>query len=449
MAILTFPKDFLWGVTASAYQIEGAYNEDGKGESIWDNFVCWDAHVLNRDNGNVACGHYHRMPQDVALFKELGIPCYSFTVSWTRVLPGGRGTVNAKGLGFYDRLVDEMLAAGIQPKATLYHWDLPQTLQDLGGWPNRDVADWFVDYAHIVFEKLADRVKVWSTFNEPWVAAFLGYGIGLHAPGICDYSQAYQTAHHLLLGHGKAVQAFHEGGYGGQIGLILNLNGLLPASASEADRAATQRVHDETHALFLDPVFNGTYPQALFEYIGPHQPKVQAGDMEQIHQPLDFLGLNHYNTDLVAFDVNAGLNKARLIPYSAPGWGRTEMDWGINPDGIKQELLYLKEKYGNPKLFITENGCAMPDVPDENGFVADWDRINFLRAHLQAVHDAINIGANVHGYFVWSVFDNFEWERGYGPRFGLVRVDYESLARTPKQSAFWYRNVIANNAISI
>ncbi|MFZ5820990.1 MAG: GH1 family beta-glucosidase [Chloroflexota bacterium] len=449
MTKLSFPDHFLWGAAASAYQIEGAYNENGKGESIWDRFVRWDAHVLNGDTGDVACDHYHRMPHDVALFKELGIPCYSFTVSWTRVLPDGRGPVNAQGLDFYDRLTDELLASGIQPKATLYHWDFPQALQELGGWPNRDSADWFAEYAQVVFAKLADRVKFWATHNEPWVAAFLGYATGIHAPGMCDYSQAYQTAHHLLLAHGKAVQAFRQGGYDGQIGLILNLNGLAPASDSQADIAATQRVHDETHALFLDPVFNGTYPQALFDFIGPHQPKVQGGDAGLIHQPIDFLGLNHYNTDLVAFDVHGGLNKARLTPYSASGWGRTEMNWGIHPGGLKKEALYIKENYGNPPLYITENGCAMPDEPDETGFVADWDRIRFIKGHLHALHEAIQAGADVRGYFVWSVFDNFEWERGYGPRFGLVRVNYETLKRTPKQSAYWFRDVIASNAITI
>ena len=449
MTQLTFPKDFLWGVAASAYQIEGAYNEDGKGESIWDCFTRWPAHILNSDNGDIACDHYHRMPEDVALMKELGIPLYSFTISWARVIPQGYGAVNEKGLDFYDRLVDELIASNIQPLATLYHWEFPQALEDLGGWPNRDVTDWYADYARVVFEKLADRVKIFSTFCEPWVSAFLGYGTGLHAPGICDFSKAYQTAHHLLLAHGKAVQVYREGGYDGQIGMALNLNGLIPASDSEEDRSATQRVHDETHALFLDPIFNGTHPQALFEYIGPHQPRVQTGDAKIISQPIDFLGLNYYNTDYVEFDLFGGLNKARLIPYSAPGWGRTEMNWGIDPDGIKREVLHVKESYGNPKIYLMENGCAMPDVPDENGFVADWDRINFLRAHIRSLHEAIEEGANVHGYFAWSILDNFEWERGYSRRFGLVRVDYETLERIPKQSAYWYRDVIASNAISI
>lgn len=444
-----FPEKFLWGVAASAYQIEGAYNEDGKGESIWDRFTRWQAHVLNGDNGDTACNHYHLYKEDVALFKSLNIPCYGFTVAWTRILPNGFGEVNQKGLDFYSKLVDEMLAAGVQPKATLFHWDLPQALQDKGGWANRDTANYFADYARLLFDRLAGRVNLWATHNEPWVAAFLGYAHGVHAPGICDYSQAYQAAHHLLLAHAKAVQAYRQGGHDGKIGLILNLNGLHPATNHENDALATQRIHDETHALFLDPVFKGTYPQRLFDYIGVHQPKVQADDLKLIHNSIDFLGLNHYNTDLVSFDIFGGLNKAKLTPYSSAGWGRTEMNWGIAPVGIKNEILYLKENYGNPTIYITENGCAMPDAADENEFVKDFDRIRFLQAHMQAVHEAIQAGANVKGYFVWSILDNFEWERGYTERFGLVRVNYETFKRTPKQSAYWYQNVITQNTVVI
>jgi beta-glucosidase len=445
----TFPQNFLWGAAASAYQIEGAYNEDGKGESIWDRFTRWEAHVLNGDNGNTACDHYHRYKEDVALMKSLRIPCYGFTIAWTRILPEGRGTINQKGLDFYSRLADELLNAGIQPKATLFHWDLPQALQDAGGWPHRGTAEYFAEYARIVFDRLADRVKLWATHNEPWVSAFLGHAHGIHAPGLCDYSQAYQAAHHILLSHGRAVQVFRQGGYGGKIGIILNLNGLVPASDDERDIAATQRVHDETHALFLDPVFKGKYPQRLFEYVGGHQPKVQANDLDIIHQPIDFFGLNHYNTDLVSFDLFGGLNKARLTPYSAASWGRTDMNWGIHPMGLKNEVMYMKEQYGNPVLYLTENGCAIPDVPDENDFVCDWDRIRFLQAHIRALHEAIQAGANVHGYFVWSILDNFEWERGYTQRFGLVRVNFDTLKRTPKQSAYWFRDVIAKNGFTV
>jgi beta-glucosidase len=449
MTTLNFPKGFIWGVAASAYQIEGAWNEDGRSESIWDRFAHSPYHIQTGENADRACDHYHRMPDDVALIKQFGFPYYRFAISWSRVVPTGEGKANKKGLDFYDRLVDELLKANIQPKTTLYHWDLPQNLQDKGGWPNRDTADRFTEYARFVFDRLGDRVNFWSTHNEPWVAAFLGYATGLHAPGICDYSQAYQAAHHLLLAHGKSVQVFRQGGYKGEIGLILNLNGLIPASNSQADIDATRRVHDETHALFLDPIFKGEYPQRLFNFIGTHQPRVKAGDLELIRQPMDYLGVNYYNTDTVAYDIFAGLNKARITPYSTTGLGQTEMQWGIHPMGLKDELVYIKENYGNPKLYMTENGCAMPDVPDEKGFVADWDRIHYIKSHLHGLHQAIEAGVNVNGYFVWSIFDNFEWERGYGPRFGLVRVDYETLERIPKQSAYWFGEITKQNSITI
>ena len=326
---------------------------------------------------------------------------------------------------------------------------MPQELQRRGGWPSRETVDRFAEYAAAVFGRLADRVMIWATHDEPWVAAFLGYGTGVHAPGLCDYSQAYQAAHHLLLAHGRTVQHFRQAGCRGEIGLLLNLNGLIPDSDREADVAAAQRVHDETHALFLDPVFKGTYPQCLFDFIGPHQPQIQAGDMEQIHQPIDFLGLNYYNTDRVAFDVFGGPNKARLIPHSAPGWSRTEMGWGIDPDGLRREVLHVTEMYGRPKIYLTENGCAMPDVPNASGYVADWDRIRYLCAHIHALHQAIQEGADVRAYYAWSILDNFEWERGYGHRFGLIRVDYTSLRRIPKQSAYWYGEVIRRNGVII
>lgn len=447
---LTFPDSFLWGVAASAYQIEGAAREDGRGESIWDRFSHQPYRTLNGDTGDVACDHYHRMPEDVAMMAELGIPCYGFTVAWPRILPEGRGRVNQKGLDFYNRLVDTLLEHGIRPKVTLFHWDLPQVLQDEGGWPNRDCPDWFADYARVVFDALSDRVDLWATINEPWVAAFIGYGMGIHAPGIQDAAQAYQAAHHLNLAHGKAVQLFREGGYKGEIGYVLNLNGLLPGSDRPEDIEATQRLYDETHSFFLDPVFRGTYPEALFSWLGTQAPKVHDGDLDIIQTPIDFLGINHYNTDLVFYDVmSTHWLKVRSVPYSAPGWGQTEMGWGINPPGIKREIMNVVERYGNPKIIITENGCAMPDEPDENGFVADWNRIFFLKAHLQQVHEAIQEGANVQGYFVWSILDNFEWERGYSRRFGLVRVDYETLRRIPKQSAYWYGDVIRENALTI
>ena len=444
-----FPDNFIWGAIASAYQIEGAWDEDGKGQSIWDQYVRLPDRILNGDTGNTACNHYHLMPDDVKLMKEIGLLSYSFTMSWTRILPEGVGEINQKGLEFYDRLVDNLLKAGIKPKATLYHWDFPVLLQDRGGWPNRDSIEWFGEYAAIAFNKLADRVDLWATHNEPWVAAFLGYGAGIHAPGINDATQAYQAAHHMLLAHAKAVEIYRAGNFGGEIGLVLNLNHLIPGSEREEDIQATRRVYDETHSLFLDPIFLGKYPENFFQWLGPNQPQIEPGDLEKLTGTADYLGINHYNSDKVYYDHFGGWLRARLEAYTAPGWGYTQMGWGINPSGLKAEVANIVNNYGHPKLFLTENGCAAVDIPDENGFVNDLDRIRFLRAHLIALHEAIEDGANVQGYYVWSILDNFEWDRGYSNKFGLVRVDFQSLKRIPKQSAYWYSNVIKNNAVRI
>lgn len=449
MSIHHFPDKFLWGAATSAYQIEGAWNEDGKGESIWDRFSHRPYNILNGDTGDVACDHYHRMPQDVALMQKLGLQAYRFSVAWTRILPQGRGPVNSKGLDFYERLVDHLLDSGISPVANLYHWDLPQALQDQGGWSKRDSASWFADYARVVFDRLGDRVILWATQNEPWVAAFLGYGTGEHAPGLCDYSQAYQAAHHLLLAHGRAVQVFRQGGYKGEIGIIIDLDHFEPASEREADLAACQRAHDEKASLFLDPLFKGKYPEALFEWIGPHQPHVLGDDLEVIAQPLDYLGINHYKSWKVYHATGGSLLKAGFTPLSAPGWALTDMGWGVYPTGLLAVILHLKNNYRMPRLYITENGCAFPDTPDETGFVADWSRVDYLRGHLRAVWDAIQAGANVRGYFLWSLMDNFEWAHGFGPRFGLVRVEYDTGKRIPKQSAHWYSQVIKQNGLNL
>jgi beta-glucosidase len=447
MSIRRFPEGFLWGAATAAYQIEGAWDEDGKGESIWDRFTHRPYTILNGDTGDVACDHYHRMPEDVALMKELGLQTYRFSISWPRVLPQGRGAVNEKGLDFYERLVDNLLDASIVPNVTLNHWDLPQTLQDEGGWPNRDSADWFADYARVMFDRLGDRVALWVTHNEPTVVALSGYAYGVLAPGIADYSQAYQAAHHLLLSHGRAVQVFRQGGYKGEIGIVVDFQHHQPASDSDADRAACQRAHEGWAYLFAGPLFKGRYPETLIEWIGPHAPRVQGGDMALINQPIDFLGVNHYMTFAVSFAQQGGLLKLSTEQVSAPNWGRTQVGWGINPAGLTAELLNLKENYGNPRMYITENGCAIDDVPDANGFVADWGRVDFLRAHLRAVHDAIQAGANVRGYYIWSLMDNFEWAHGYEPRFGIVRVDYETGERIPKKSARWYSDVISSNQL--
>jgi beta-glucosidase len=443
-----FPEGFLWGAATSSYQIEGAWNQDGRGESIWDRFTRRPGNILDGSNGDNACRHYERMPQDVVLMKSLGLKSYRFSIAWPRVLPQGVGAINAAGLDFYDRLVEQLLSANIIPMATLYHWDLPQALQEAGGWANRESVDWFAGYARAVWDRLGDRVKFWVTLNEPWVAAFLGHATGEHAPGRCDFSLAYQTVHHLLLAHGRAVQVFRQGGYGGEIGIVLNLDHLVPASPGVADQAACRRAYDENASLFLEPLFHGRYPEQLFDWIGPHQPLVRSGDLDLIRQPVDLLGINYYQTHSVEYAVNGSLLKLRASPVSAPGWGLTAMGWGINPPGLTAVLLDVKNRCGNPKIYITENGCALHDAPDEMGFVEDWSRVNYIRDHLHAAHAALRAGANLRGYYAWSLMDNFEWAWGYGPRFGLVRVDFETGQRNPKQSARWYSEVIASNGFS-
>jgi beta-glucosidase len=443
-----FPEGFIWGAIASAYQIEGAWNEDGKGESIWDRFSRLPDRVLNGDTGETAADHYHRMPEDVQLMKDMGLDSYSFTISWPRVLPLGTGSENQAGWDFYSRLVDNLLEAGIRPKATLYHWDLPSALQDKGGWINRDIIAWFGNYAQKAYQKLADRVDLWATHNEPWVAAFLGHGAGLHAPGYCDASKAYQAAHHLMMAHGQAVNIFRSEGHQGKIGLILNLNHIIPGSAREEDQLAARRVYDETHSLFLDPIFHGRYPHQLLQWLGPTAPRIEEGDLEILKGSLDYLGINHYNSDKVYYDHFGSWLKARLEPYSAPGWGLTQMGWGINPAGLKEEVLNVHQNYNQPEIFLTENGCAAADIPDDNGFVNDLERIRFLRAHIIALHQAMQEGADVRGYYVWSILDNFEWERGYSKKFGLIRVDPSTLNRIPKRSAAWYRGIIHKNGIN-
>ena len=443
--MLRFPDGFVWGAATSSYQIEGAVNADGRGESIWDRYASRPGNILDGSNGATACEHYERMPQDVALMKSLGLNAYRFSIAWPRVLPQGTGAVNAAGLGFYDRLVDELLAAGIAPMATLYHWDLPQALQDRGGWANRDVAHWFSDYARVVWDRLADRVKQWATLNEPWCTAFLGHASGEHAPGHFNYAEAYQTVHHLLMAHGQAVQQFRQGGFGGEIGIVVNLDHFMAASPSAADEAALQRANDENCNLFLEPLYHGHYPQALLDWIGPHQPQVQAGDLELIRQPMDFLGINYYKTYQVGYAVNGGLLKLRSTPVSAPGMGLTTMGWGIYPQGLTALLQDVAQNFGSPQLYITENGCALADTPDANGFVADWGRVNYLRDHLHAAHAAIQAGVDLRGYYAWSLMDNFEWGWGYGPRFGMVRVNFETQQRIPKQSALWYSQAARGN----
>ena len=467
-----FPPGFLWGCSTSAYQIEGAWNEDGKGESVWDRFVRQPGKIERGETADVACDHYHRMPSDVALMKELGLNAYRFSISWSRVIPEGQGKVNARGLDFYDRLVDELGKAGIAANATLHHWDIPQALQDRGGWPRRECADWFADYARVVFDRLGDRVAMWATHNEPIVPSILGWGAGAVAPGIKDDKASYQAAHILNLAHGKAVQVFRQGAYPGKIGIVLDLHGMVPATSSEADALACQRTRENAQGIFFDPIFLGRYPKYLMKWLGPLRPEIADGDLAQIRQPLDFLGINYYFTQEVShldrgprrlnagLGVNSGLTeevshsedggllKSSLKMRTLPALGHTSLDWGIYPQGLGEVLRRVATDTGNLPIYITENGCSMTDKPNASGFVEDRDRINYLRLHLIELQRAIRAGINVRGYFIWSLMDNFEWGAGFRPRFGIVRVDYPTQRRIPKLSARWYREVIARNAVT-
>ena len=447
MARLMFPEGFLWGAATAAYQIEGSWKRDGKGENVWDRFTHQKYHIREGDTGDDACDHYRLMPKDVALMKTLGLQAYRFSISWTRVLPEGRGRVNPKGLGFYDRLVDRLLAAGITPNATLNHWDFPQALEDLGGWPDRRSADWFTDYARVVFEKLGDRVGMWATHNEPFIVAFLGYATGDFAPGRADYHSAVRAAHHLLLGHGQAVDCFRQLGCKGKIGIVLDHPWYVPASRRGEDVAARNRTFDAGQGLFLDAVFHGRYPEVLSTWSKSLNPDVQPGDMKQISRPIDYLGINHYSTVLIGFSARGGFLKNVREEYSAPGMGKNSVGWGFNPAGLTAVLESIREKYGNPPVYITENGTTVADTPDAGGFVEDWGRVEYLRSHLRAMHTAMQKGCDVRGYFVWSLMDNFEWAHGYEPRFGIVRVDYKTKRRIPKRSALWYSEVIKQNGL--
>jgi beta-glucosidase len=467
-----FPPGFLWGAATAAYQIEGAWNEDGKAESVWDRFVRQPGKIERGETGDMACDHYHRMPADVALMKELGLNAYRFSISWSRVIPEGQGKVNERGLDFYDRLVDELGRAGIAANVTLHHWDLPQALQDRGGWPVRECADWFAEYARVVFDRLGDRVAMWATHNEPIVPSILGWGAGFVPPGMKDDKASYQAAHTLNLAHGKAVQVFRQGSYPGKIGIVLDLHGMVPATSSEADVLACQRTRENAQGIFFDPIFLGRYPDYLMEWLGPLRPQIAEGDLAQINQPLDFLGLNYYftqevshleqgprrlnaglgvNTGLteeVSHSEDGGLLKSSMKMRTLPALGHTSLDWGIYPQGLGEVLRRVAEATGNLPVYITENGCAMADEPDADGFVEDRDRIHYLRRHLIELHRSIRSGIDVRGYFIWSLFDNFEWGAGYRPRFGIVRVDYQTQRRIPKLSAFWYREVIARNSVT-
>ncbi|WP_433496053.1 GH1 family beta-glucosidase [Micromonospora sp. CA-248089] len=445
----TLPPTFRWGVATSSYQIEGAVAEDGRTPSIWDTFCRVPGAVANGDHGDVACDHYHRMPQDVALIADLGLDTYRFSVAWPRVQPGGRGPANVAGLAFYDRLVDELLGRGVEPWVTLYHWDLPQELEDAGGWPNRDTAYRFADYAELVFAALGDRVRTWTTLNEPWCSAMLGYAYGNHAPGRRDLGDGIAAAHHLLLGHGLATRRLREAARSPiELGLTLNLATADPATDSAADRDAARAADGLGNRLYLDPVLRGEYPRDVIADLAAEGVRipVEDGDLDVIATPIDVLGVNYYFGQLHSGVDEQGRDRdddgkpvRRVVRRDLP---RTAMDWEIVPESFTDLLVRLHRDYPGTPMVITENGAAFDDEPDADGFVADDDRVGYLTEHLRAVARARAAGADVRGYFAWSLLDNFEWAYGYDKRFGIVRVDYDTQRRTPKRSALWYRDTV-------
>ena len=439
----TFPPGFLWGTATSAHQVEGSPLADGAGASIWQRFAHTPHHVRDGDTGDVACDHYRRYEEDVELMRTLGTNAYRFSIAWARVLPEGRGAVNAAGLGFYDRLVDALLAKGIAPMVTLYHWDLPAALDDRGGWLNPDIADWFADYADAVFRKLDDRVKLWATLNEPWVVTDGGYLHGTLAPGHRNRFEAPIATHHLLRAHGAAVQAYRASGRH-QVGIVVNLEPKYAASERDEDVAATARADAYMNLQYLDPVLLGRYPDALPQVFGDAWPRWPAEDLALIRQPIDFVGVNYYTRSVTRFDADHWLLHAAGVRQKRATY--TETGWEVFPRGLCDTLKRVKERYGNPPLYVTENGAAFFDPPTaDEGRVRDPLRVAYLRDHLRAVHDAIAAGVDVRGYFAWSLLDNFEWSLGYSKRFGIVHVDFATQARTPKDSARFYADVIATN----
>jgi beta-glucosidase len=445
-----FPPHFSFGVATSAFQIEGAAGEDGKGESIWDRFCRTPGRVLDGGTGDVACDHYHRWEQDLDLIAELGLDSYRFSVAWPRIVPEGRGRVNQPGLDFYRRLAEGVLERGIKPLATLYHWDLPQPLEDAGGWANRDTALAFAEYAEVVIAALGDVVTDWITQNEPWVSAVEGYAQGKKAPGLADWPTAICASHHLLLSHGLAVDAFRAvGPADGRIGITLNLAPMIAASETEADLAAAERADGYHNRWYLDPVLRGSYPADMLEHYasrGVDLAFIADGDETIIGRPTDFLGVNYYSVGRIrdALDATEGDASFLGFDFLPPREPVTAMGWEIAPTALTDLLIRLDRDYGPLRMMITENGGAFPEETDDAS-VKDPARVAFLADHFEAARRAIGEGVDLEAYFVWSLLDNFEWESGYRPRFGIVRVDYDTQERTPKDSALWYRDLVARH----
>jgi len=434
-----FPAYFLWGAATASYQIEGGVHEDGRGSSIWDDFANTPGKTYQGQNGEVADDHYHRIEEDTDLMAQLGLGAYRFSIAWPRILPEGRGTVNQAGLDFYDRLVDMLLAKGIQPFATLYHWDLPSPLERNGGWPNRDTAYAFAEYAEIVARRLGDRVANWITLNEPWCSAYLGYGIGLHAPGLSDRQAAIDAAHHLLLGHGLAVQRMRAHlPSSAQVGITLVLNQIYGADERAETVRDVELANEFSNGWFLDPIYRGGYSERFFEHMALNAPPIQEGDLDCISVPLDFLGVNNYSRILVRGTRTQPLADHFDSVSPVPNACYTDMGWEIYPNGLRDLLVNVGRNYPVGKLYVTENGAAFPDVWDGADTVSDPRRVDFLSAYITACAEAVEQGAPLWGYFVWSLMDNFEWSEGYAKRFGVVYIDYPTQRRVIKESGHWY-----------
>jgi len=463
-----FPDDFVFGTSTASYQIEGSVRADGRGVCIWDTFSHAPGNTHNGDTGDIACDHYRRRDGDLDLLVELGAGAYRFSVSWARVQPTGKGPADTNGLDFYRRLVDGLRERGILPAVTLYHWDMPQPLQDAGGWPQRDTAGRFAEYASTVAQALGDEIGMWITLNEPWCSAWLGYGSGYHAPGVRDLGQAAAATHHLLLGHGEAAQAIRAALPGAKVGIALNPAPIRAATADPADVAAARRVDGSHNRMFLDPLFTGSYPADMIEHYRGHRPGfsvIRDGDLDLIGGRCDFLGINYYSPVTVADESRRAAASAagyclpagtsdpisadlRVTHVQRPGFGRTEMGWEIDPGGLVELLTRVRQEYLDIPIMVTENGAACCDYVAPDGRVRDLDRIRYLDGHLRAVLQARQAGVDVRGYFVWSLLDNFEWAHGYSKRFGLVWVDYPSGARIPKDSFSWYRQTVRDRAIA-
>ncbi len=446
----SFPDGFLWGAATSAYQIEGSPLADGAGVSNWHRFSHTPGMTAGADTGDVACDHYRRYLSDVDIMSQLGLNAYRFSIAWGRVLPAGTGRVNEAGIDFYSRLVDALLERGIKPNVTLYHWDIPAALDDHGGWLNRDVAEWFADYANLMFERLGDRVPMWTTINEPWVIMDGGYMHGKLAPGHRSLYESAIVSHNVLRAHARGVQAFraNQRGAAGEIGLVVNLEPKYSASDSAEDIAATKRADAYMNRQYLDPVFLGSYPEEMGEIFGEAWPEWPAEDMKLIREKFDFLGVNYY-TRSVSRHSNEWL-PVRATGVFQPGHIYTETGWEVYPDALERVLLWVKERYGDIPLYVTENGAAFYDAPSAiDRAVEDPLRVDYLRGHLRAVRDAISKGVDLRGYFAWSLLDNFEWSHGYSKRFGIVHVDYITQARTIKSSGKFYSKVISTKGVAL